>query len=92
MEEVGTLFWAGSLKTGKCVLDLSVEISYLCKLVICVILLLLALFYVLFVFVLFYVLFACKRVLYHCHRMLTQLQLTNTYIVSVVRKHRIQCT
>jgi hypothetical protein len=45
--------------------------------VICVVLLLLVLFYVLFVFVFFHVLFACKRVLYHCHRVLTQLQLTN---------------
>jgi len=35
------------------------------------------LFYVLFVFVLFYVLFACKCVLYYCHRVLTQMQLTN---------------
>ena len=42
------------------------------KLVICVVLLLLVLFYVLFVFVLFYVLFACKRVLYQCYRVLTQ--------------------
>ena len=36
--------------------------------VICVVLLLLVLFYVLFV---------CKCVLYYCHRVLTQLQLTN---------------
>jgi hypothetical protein len=35
------------------------------------------LFYVLLVFVSFCVLFVCKCVLYHCHRMLTQLQLTN---------------
>jgi len=34
-------------------------------------------FYVLFVFVLFYVLFVCKCVLYYCHRVLTQLQVTN---------------
>ena len=45
--------------------------------VICVVLLLFVFFYVLFVFVLFYVLFACKCLLYHCHRVLTQLQLTN---------------
>jgi len=45
--------------------------------VICVILLLFVLFYVLFVFMLFYVLLVCKCVLYYCHRMLTQLQLTN---------------
>jgi len=35
------------------------------------------LFYVLFLFVLFCVLFVCKCVLYYCHRMATQLQLTN---------------
>jgi hypothetical protein len=34
---------------------------------------------VLLLFVLFYVLFACKCVLYYCHRMTTQLQLTNIY-------------
>ena len=45
--------------------------------VICVVLLLFVLFCVLFVFVLFYVLFVCKCVLYHCHRVLTQLQLTD---------------
>jgi len=50
--------------------------------VICVVLLLFVLFYVLFVFVLFYVLFVCKCVLYYCHRVLTQLQLTNvSYII-----------
>jgi len=32
---------------------------------------------VLLLFVLFYVLFVCKSVLYYCHRVLTQLQLTN---------------
>ena len=45
--------------------------------VICVVLLLFVLFYVLFVFVLFYVLFVCKCVRYYCHRVLTQMQLTN---------------
>ena len=44
--------------------------------VICVVLLLFMLFYVLFVFVLFYVLFVFKCVLYYCHRVATQLQLT----------------
>ena len=38
-----------------------------CTVVICVMLL----------FVLFYVSFVCKCVLYHCHRVFTQLQLTN---------------
>jgi len=47
--------------------------------VVCVVLLLFVLFYVLFVFVLLYVLFVCKCVLYRCHRVLTQLQLTNIY-------------
>ena len=45
--------------------------------VICVVLLLFVLFYVLFLFVLFYVLFVCKYVLYYCHWVSTQLQLTN---------------
>ena len=39
-----------------------------CTVVICVVLLL---------FVLFYILFVCKCVLYHCHQVFTQLQLTN---------------
>jgi len=43
----------------------------------CVVILLFVLFYILFVFVLFYVLFVCKCVLYHCHWVSTQLQLTN---------------
>ena len=40
-----------------------------CSVVIC---------FVLLLFVLFYVLFVCKCVLYHCHRVLKQIQLTNT--------------
>jgi hypothetical protein len=39
-----------------------------CSIVICVVLLL---------FVLFYILFVCKCVMYYCHRVTTQLQLTN---------------
>jgi len=31
------------------------------------------------IFVLFYVLFVCTCVLYHCHRVSIQLQLTNMY-------------
>jgi hypothetical protein len=38
------------------------------------------LFYVLFVGVLFCVLFVCKCVLYYCHRVATQLHLTNISI------------
>jgi hypothetical protein len=45
----------------------------------CVVPYLIVLFYVLFVsIVLVYVLFVCKCVLYYCHRVATQLQLTNT--------------
>jgi len=51
--------------------------------VICVVLLLFALFYVLFVFVLLSVLFVCKCVLYYCHRVLTQLQLPNMFYISL---------
>jgi len=37
---------------------------------------------VLLLFVLFYVLFVCKCVLYYCHRLTTQLQLTNiSYLI-----------
>ena len=53
------------------------------KLVVFCVVLLFVLFYVLFVFVLFYVLFVCKCVLYYCHRVFIELQLTNiSYIAS----------
>jgi hypothetical protein len=53
--------------------------------------LVIVLFYILLVFVLFSVMFVCKYVLCYCHRLSTQLQLTNisyhiyyimTYIIS----------
>ena len=42
---------------------------------------------VLLLFVLFYVLFVCKCVLYHCHRVLTQLQLTNISYHIIISYH-----
>ena len=46
----------------------------------CVVLCIIVLFYVLFLStVLFYVLSVCKCVMYHCHRVSTQLQLTISY-------------
>ena len=45
--------------------------------VICVVLLFCCYCVVLLLFVLFYILFVYKCVLYHCHRVLTQLHLTN---------------
>jgi len=57
--------------------------------VICVVLLLFVLFYVLYVFVSFYVLFVCKCVLYYCHQVLTQLQLTNisSYHLNIMKQN-----
>ena len=58
--------------------------------VICVVLLLFVLFYVLFVFVLFCALFVCKCVLYHCHQVLTHLQLTYiSYIYHFIESGKI---
>ena len=51
-----------------------------CTVVICVVLL----------FALFYVLFVCKCVLYHCHQVFTQLQLTNiSYIIYHIISYHI---
>jgi hypothetical protein len=44
------------------------------------------LFYVLFFFVSFFVLFVYKCVLYYCHRVATQLQLTNISNLSLTSK------
>ena len=41
--------------------------------------------------VLFYVLFVCKCVLYYCHRMSTQLQLTNISNMLSLLLHRASC-
>ena len=35
----------------------------------------------------FCVLFVCKCVLYYCHRVLTQLQLTNIYTISYIKRN-----
>ena len=58
-----------------------------CSVVICAVLLLLCctvvICVVLLLFVLIYVLFVCKCLLYHCHRVFTQLQLTNISIYKI---------
>jgi len=44
------------------------------------------------VFVLFYVLFVCKCVVYYCHRVLTQLQLTNiSYLITPFSLYLTKC-
>jgi len=40
--------------------------------------------------VLFYVLFLCKCVLYYCHRLSTQLQLTNISYINITRSVLVQ--
>jgi len=45
---------------------------------------------VLLLFVLFYVLFVCKCVLYYCHRVLTQLQLTNISYHIICEESRVE--
>ena len=67
-----------------------------CSVVICAVLLLLCCtvvnFVVLLSFMLFHVLFVCKCVLYHCHRVFTQLQLTNvSYHMSLCVDDRLVC-
>jgi hypothetical protein len=63
-----------------------------CSVIICAVLLLLyftvVICVVLLLFMLFYLLFVCKCVLYHCHWVLTQLQLTNISI-SISNLHAV---
>jgi len=49
-------------------------------------------FCVSWIIVLFCMLILCKCELYFCHRLSTQLQLTNTYIISFHIKHRYNAT
>ena len=76
-------------KTNKCTNVLLFVL--LCCFMLFYVLFVFVLFYVLFVFMLFYVLFVCKYVPYYCHRVLTQLQLTNIsyHIISYIISYHI---
>jgi len=59
------------------------------KYLLCILIVMYALSWVFCFIVLFCVLFVCKRVLYYCHRLATQLQLTNIY--HIICGVKIQC-